>query len=245
MNKKVLAIVGGGCLVLLLCAICGVVGYTAFQSQASDILAQVQGLQTSKGNNDLPAPTSASKSSAPEPTKATTQPSNPSSPSTNPADAITKAFGGWKSVKSFRAHMTTSAGGAGSQEIDMEFVSPDRYHMNMKGAEIIMIGTTSYFKVGNAWQKMTLPQSVDLSMADAGKFQTALGATPDVKLVGADVVDGTPTTVYQVNASASGSQSTKIWLGVADGLPRKIVNGASTITFSDFNGNITINPPIP
>src|SRR5262249_26808400 len=148
-------------------------------------------------------------------------------------------------VKSYRAHMTSGSGSSGTVDVDLEVVTPDRFHMKTGQLEMIIIGNTTYVKMGTTWQKMTLTQTIDLSLADAHKFEAQVGTSPDVKLLGPEVLDGTPTLVYQMGQTSGSSQTVKMWVGVADGLPRKVSTPGTIITFSDYNSNITINPPIP
>jgi hypothetical protein len=72
--------------------------------------------------------------------------------------------------------------------------------------------------------------------------------TTDVKILGPEMLDGVPTIVYQFGATTKGTPpeaTTKVWIGAIDGFPHKIEAGGATITFYDFNANITINAPIP
>ena len=118
---------------------------------------------------------------------------------------------------------------------------------------MILIANTTYVKIGNQWQKMTLPQSqaFDVNLFNPKNYETQLsnpGALPDIKVLGPDTVDGVPTIAYQISTPAKSgapATTTKVWIGVADGFPRKVESGSATITFYDFNANITINPPIP
>lgn len=173
----------------------------------------------------------------------------------NPLEALTKMFRSWSSVKTFRAKMavTTSAGVPALQEMILEVVMPDRFHMTSKAIEAIKIGPTVYMKLGPAWQKVTLNQNIDFSFADVQKWQSELGASSDIKFLGAEMLDGTPTLTYQYTVSIKTPTPTtttsKVWVAVADGLPRKIEstnqNGAKTvIVFYDYNASIAIDAPI-
>jgi hypothetical protein len=75
--------------------------------------------------------------------------------------------------------------------------------------------------------------------------------------IGPDVVDGTPTWVYSYDSSyGEGEQAVqtqaKVWVGVADGLPRKqetigTYNGVETTSSAliTYDATITIEPPTP
>lgn len=201
---------------------------------------------------------------APLPTLAPTAPPTPTvqptatqppatATSANPLDALKKAFGGWAGTKSFRAKMVQTKGTTTTLEGTLEMVFPDRFHMVTKQTELIAIGKTYYVKVGTKWQKVTVAQGFDFSLADAKKLQDELGVATEVKSIGADVLDGAPMVVYEYKTTIKGppaiTTTSKVWIAVSDGLPRKIEStsssGAKTVmTFYDFNANITINAPI-
>jgi hypothetical protein len=77
-----------------------------------------------------------------------------------------------------------------------------------------------------------------------------------VKFLGPEVLDGTPTLVYEYTlANAFGTNMTstsKTWIGASDSLPRKSETEAeinkqkskTVITFYDYNASINIEPPI-
>jgi hypothetical protein len=207
-----------------------------------------------------PARVSVAAATLPPPTQARVptvapSPTQPPAPPTsaNPLDALTRAFRGWGGVKSFRVKMTTASGTAAGLEMTMERVMPDRFHMVSKQFEAIMIGQTFYMKIGAQWQKMVMPNSIDLSFADVKKYETELGASSETKLIGPDVLDGTPTLVYQytttIKTPTPTTVTSKVWIAVADGLPRKMESeskaGTKTVmTFYDYNANISIEAPI-
>ena len=201
-------------------------------------------------------PTRAAPTATPLPTATPPPPTaTPVPTSVNPLDALTKMFSGWASVKTFRAKMTTTTatGTPAPQEFTLEVVTPDRFHMTSKSIEAIKIGAVFYMKIGNAWQKVALPQSVDFSFGDVKKLQSELGASTDVKFLGAEVLDGTPTLTYQYTTSIKTPTPTtttsKVWVAVADGLPRRMESvsktGAKTvITLYDYNASFSIDAPI-
>jgi hypothetical protein len=235
-NRALSFVVG---LILLGVTACGGAGDVA--PTAAPIKAPVVATQ-------LPLPTQPTVPTIP-PTP--TQP--PASPtSANPLDALTRAFHGWGTVKSFRAKTTTGTGAA-AQDMTIEMVMPDRFHMIGKQFEAILIGQTFYMKVGTQWQKMVLPKTIDLSFADIKKFESELGASTETKLIGPEVLDGIPTLVYQytttIKTPTPTTHTSKVWIAVADGLPRKMETepktGAKTVViYTDYNTNISIEAPI-
>jgi len=208
-----------------------------------------------------PTPTNAPPTKAPivpTPPPVPTQVPSPTVPpptptSANPLDALKGAFRGFAGAKSFRAKMTTTGGTTANQEMNLDVVMPDRFHMVGKSFEAYVIAGIFYMKVGNQWQKIAMPKTFDLSFADAKKLEAELGATTETKLIGAEVLDGTPTTVYQytttIKTPTPTTVTSKVWIGVADGLPRKMESttkaGVKTVTtYYDYNANIVIEPPI-
>ncbi len=212
-------------------------------------------------NTPAPTPTTA-PTLPPPPTKSptlaatatATKPAATNVPTpANPLSSLQNIFKGWSSVKSFRAKMTTTGLPTGTQEMTLEVVMPDRFHVTMPQLEAILIAKTVYLKIGTTWQKVALPQGIDVSAANLQQYGSQLGTNSQVKFVGAEVLDGVPTVVYQYTTTIKGPPAqtinTKVWIGVADNLPRKVETSpkagqTTTIIFSDFNAPITINAPI-
>lgn len=220
-----------------LCVVCLGGVYFFGQSQLNQISSQL-GIPGNPNQAAQPTaapgvPTSASQRNSPT---TAAQPSGGSG-----LDALTKAFQGWGNVKSFRARISTGA----APEMTMEIITPDKIHMTGTGFEMIMIGNTSYVKAGPTWQKMNLPQSIDVNMFNPKTYQTQLQSLPDAKIIGPEVLpDGTATIAYQFGPTTQAT--TKVWVGVADGFPHKIESAGATIQFYDFNAsNISITAPIP
>ncbi len=174
----------------------------------------------------------------------------------NPLDAITRAFRGAGGVKSFRVRMIIPAtSNRPATTMNIAYALPDRYHMSGPEFEAILIGATMYIKVGGAWQKISSPEFKDLfNFSDPKKLERDLGVSTNIQLVGPEVLDGTPTLVYQYSTSLAGpppsTYTSKVWIGVADNLPRKVESTSAagvktTIIYYDYNANIVINAPIP
>lgn len=168
---------------------------------------------------------------------------------------MSKIFKGWSSVKTFRSKGVIAGVPGGNQDITFEAVMPHRFHMTMAQIEAILIGKTVYMKIGGKWSKTPLPQGINFDFANPQTYASQVGATSNVKFIGADVVDNTPTLVYQYTTTVKGPPQTtvtsKVWVGVADNLPRKVesepkAGQKTTMTFYDYNAtNITIAAPIP
>ena len=199
----------------------------------------------------LPTP-AATATLAATPTTAPTATKTPAPTTANPLDALTRIFRGWAGVKTFRAKIMVKPNTGATTETDLDVVMPDRFHVKTKQLEAIVIGTTYYVKLGSQWQKIALPKGIDLNFADVKKLESELGASTNVKLIGPEVLDGTPTLVYQYTTTLKtptpSTTTSKVWVAVSDQLPRKMEsvskNDTTTVTYSDYNAAIAIEPPI-
>ncbi|HKP72965.1 MAG TPA: hypothetical protein VJT82_08510 [Pyrinomonadaceae bacterium] len=187
------------------------------------------------------------------------------SPDDKPLDVMTKAMRAQFDAKSFRAHITSSLAGGADNTMLVEYVAPDRYRMVGEGKmggkefkmEYVIVGGASYIKAPTGqWVKSPVDMGGMIKSFRDPKMLDELAKTADVKYVGAETLDGTPTLVYQYTQNdpmgMKGLKSTaKTWLSVADGLPRKTetegdYNGQKTktlVTISDYNADIKIDAP--
>lgn len=180
----------------------------------------------------------------------------PAATSENAADFMSKAIRAQLDAKSFRARMESDFGGQSSTRV-VEFVAPDRFHMTSDIDEIIIVGPASYRRAkGGQWQKLPADMGSMINAFRDPKIIEELGKGAEVKFLGPDVLDGTPTLVYQYtlkNAFGTSITSTsKTWIGAADSLPRKSESEAeinkqkskTVMTYYDYNASISIEPPI-
>jgi hypothetical protein len=168
----------------------------------------------------------------------------------NPGASLSSIFKAWGNVKTFRAKTTTTGGTAGTQEMTIEVVMPNKFHMTSKDAagkelEMYLIGTAFYMKVGTKWQKVTTGTNLDF--ANPAKIAASMGAQKDVKFLGVEVVDNVPTLIYQYTPTTK--VVTKVWIGALDSLPRKSesepkAGQKTTVSYYDYNASITITAPI-
>ena len=143
-----------------------------------------------------------------------------------------------KGQKAYRVRSTsvTSMGGQPMTGLQ-EFVAPDRMHNVGDGREIIVIGKTMYVKRGDEWRNMGTQMS-DMAekmkegvqnMSAEERAQATKGLTADYKSLGDEILDGTPTAVYEMHSQMDThvegvgpiTTVTKFWIGKADGLLRK------------------------
>lgn len=189
------------------------------------------------------------------------------SESDKPVEVMTKAVRAQLDAKSYRANVTSTTGNGASTKMLIEYSAPDRYRMTVEGAggeagqgfkmEYVIVGGATYVKTPNSgWVKSPIDASAMIKSFRDPKMLDELTKTADVKLVGADSLDGAPMLVYQYtqdNPMGMKLKTTsKTWLSVADGLPRKTesegeFNGAKTkmlMTMSDYNADIKIESPV-
>ena len=213
------------------------------------------------------------------PGASSTTSSGPAQASDDPRETLKKAFTAQLAAKSFRYRMNFESSFLSGSHVESEFVAPDRYHLTMIGQspapgrdisqEMIITGKDTFMKIANMpWQR-TEEGSGKTTMATtiarmAQQFRNEDVAQrmmkyEDVKFVSSEVLDGSPTLVYQFKLKGTDGQSSgKIWISASDGLPRKIENDGGTspnpngetskrkliVTYYDYNANIKIEPPI-
>jgi hypothetical protein len=178
-----------------------------------------------------------------------------------PHDVMMKAMRAQLDAKSYRAHVTTSMGGGPDTKMVIEYVAPDRYRMvnEAQGGkqEFVIVGGAAYIKGPNGqWVKSPVNVADITKRFRDPKVLEEMAKTTDIKLVGPDTVDGTPTLVYEYTQDSVMGMNMKTtartWLAVADGLPRKTeaegeYEGKKTktlVTMSDYNSDIKIEAPI-
>jgi outer membrane lipoprotein-sorting protein len=182
----------------------------------------------------------------------TAQPSGDHVPSSDAKADIERLSDRFMSVKSFRA--TMKAEGETPMQTELEFVSPDRYRIKTGSLmDVIIIGKTTYMKIGDKWQKM--PGELDSKISDLRSTFNKEGMkwVSDVKYTGDDTVDGKAAYVYIYHAKGPdkvGENESKLWIAKADGLPIKVEavykSGPmkSMRVEYDYETPVSIEPPI-
>jgi len=184
-----------------------------------------------------------------------------------PLDVMTRAMRTQFDAKSYRAHVTSTTGDGMTSKMLIEYAAPDRYRMTTEAQggsagkgfkmEYVIVGGATYIKTPNSgWVKSPIDASAIIKGFRDPKMLDELAKTADVKLVGPDTLDGAPMLVYQYTQNnpmgMKVKSTTKTWLSVADGLPRKNetegeFNGTKTktlVTMSDYNADIKIDVPV-
>jgi hypothetical protein len=182
-----------------------------------------------------------------------------------PLDVMVKATRAQLDAKSYRANMEISSSNGSMNNVVVEYVAPDRYHMVTRSRaggrdtalEYVIVGKDTFMKMnGGAWRKFPMDMSQLISSFRNPKFIEELTKTSDVKFVGADTLGGAPMLVYDytMNNPMGVNMKThaKTWVAVSDGLPRKSesegefsgVKTKTEMTVSDYNSDIKIEAPI-
>jgi len=195
---------------------------------------------------------------------------NSVSAAADPRGELIKAMRAMLAARSYRSRMLSSGSSGTSSIIVLEFVAPDRFHMSRETEspgrptmkqETIIIGNDTWMKMGGApWQRFPANLGDVIKQLRNPKVVEELTQATEVKFIGPDVLDGSPTMVYQYTVSDSegkGFKTTaKTWVGVTDGLPRKTegeadistagkpIHTKSTTTYSDYGADISLEPPI-
>ncbi len=142
-------------------------------------------------------------------------------------------------------HVTVTARG---HEIDGDVVNPGKMHVTAGPAEIIVIGKTSYVKVGSSWHEFTIP-GMDRMFAPLTYAQNLGTHRADIVVtdLGEKTVDGTLLHAYSVRTSADDKPAT-VYVDASGTMRRVEVSstegGLAVVTFSNFNAPVTIAPPI-
>jgi hypothetical protein len=189
----------------------------------------------------------------------------PVSASDQPVDVLMKAERAQQGAKSYRTHLEVRMNGALEQSSNFEFVAPDRYHSSkvsvtglQTNGETIIIGKDTWIKGSSGeWKKSPIDMSSGLAAVHSAlKEETMKGV--EIRLVGPDTVDGTPTLVYTYTINTTSrsdddkkvNENIKVWISTTDGTIRKTETDmpddkiSQTATYTDYNSDIKIEPPM-
>lgn len=166
-------------------------------------------------------------------------------------DAVAAALR--KQVASLPMRMTVSSGAEG-EAMTAELVSPERFHVNAGGLEILMVDGTVYMRQGDAWiandtmgamanaiMGQYMPENIE------GQIATIVSAEqlPD------ETVNGEAASVYSftVNSPLDGEENvvSRVYVRKSDGLPIRVASaeGAEDTYQVDYayDPSIVIEPP--
>jgi hypothetical protein len=169
------------------------------------------------------------------------------------ADSWSRANARWPQLKSLRARMSIDSPN-GRIEALIEAVQPNRVRMKAgNGIELVTVGGNAYMKTpGTGWEKMPANSAQPFSFKGLMGDEFLKGG--EASLVGAEKSDGLDTDVYDVTSAMGLTGTARVWIGKADGLPRRLAGtiggGDGTgipmvVTFYDFNkDDISIQAPM-
>src|SRR5436853_1509179 len=112
-------------------------------------------------------------------------------------DGLTKSINAQLNAKAFRARLDSTFDG---QEMarTIEYVAPDRFRMAGEADETIIIGSNAWMRQNSgAWQKLPIDASQMIASVRDPKMIDEIRKSAEVKLIGPDMLDGKPMTVYQ------------------------------------------------
>ncbi|MBL7063140.1 MAG: hypothetical protein ISS49_02885 [Anaerolineae bacterium] len=193
---------------------------------------------------DVTAATEAA-AEAPAATEETAATEAPAAPPEDVRNIIVQSSADLKNLTSYRAKIIVETEGQTMESL-YEYVLPDRFHQVSDFGETIGIGDDLYVKAGDTWTKIS-GGGTGTALAEVGVAEEDI---VEARLEGTEDVDGVPCQKYVYTTEMEGSPlEITAWIGVEDGLPRKIVSkpasgGTVTQTLYDFNADITIEAPV-
>lgn len=152
-------------------------------------------------------------------------------------------------------HVTMESSDARMPKMQMDFVAPNRYRMQMPMGTQYVIGDTMYMSVNGRTMKVPMNKGTVSGWRDSDRVFRNLDQTR-VEALGTELLNGRPTKKYRMTQSGM-TQSGKtpgtslVWVG-GDGYPVQVEttgtargkNTTMTIHYSRFNDPaIRIDPP--
>lgn len=159
---------------------------------------------------------------------ATSAPAAPALPVGDPADAVRKAYIA-STQRAYRSEAVIESKD-GKTIVKGVFVPPGNLHATTDADgmqfEMIIVGERLWMKRdGKVTESPNAKVMIGKTLEQYAKDPESLGIKiSDVKFVGPDVVNGTPTWVYSFVSTlpeANFKSAGKMWIGVANGLPLK------------------------
>ncbi len=168
-------------------------------------------------------------------------PTSTSAPS--PAELRSTILAAFRSLeeKSFRQRSDTTVLSDGKTYNTMvEFVAPDRYHIVSAPIEYVILGQKVYIKQNDVWTESQIPAA---SIVGNGYSKGLEESISDIQFMGADSLNGKPMQVYQYQnktkiGDADSTAQSKVWIGVEDHLPYKMVMDGETASLDSSTGKV-------
>ena len=164
--------------------------------------------------------------------------------SADPYADLVKTQKAFYAVKSFRG---TISNPKMKQPVQLEFVAPDRWHVVVANNNEYIIGNTMSIKAGGMSLKIPMPGSMQGMLQNARAFSANEDIKKDytIKYLGMTNVGGQNLRTYGYTKNSDPSLTMKMYIA-SDNLPRRNEvtdkNGTTTVTYSDYNAPIVINP---
>jgi hypothetical protein len=122
----------------------------------------------------------------------------------------------------------------------VEYVAPDRYHIIADPTEYVIIGQKVYIKQNEVWTESQIPTT---NIIDPDFFKRLEESISDIQFVGTDSLNGKPMQVcqYKSKLKVGDTESlvqTKLWMGVADNLPYKMIMDGETASLDSSTGKV-------
>ena len=137
------------------------------------------------------------------------------------------------------------------QKMEMDFVAPNRYRMNMPMGTQYVIGDTMYMAIDGRTMKIPMPKGTVTQWRESDRAFREVEQM-QVEALGSEIVNGKPARKYRMTRTEGKTPGTTLlWVG-ADGYPIKIETTGTagkrattmTVHYSRFNDpGIRIEPP--
>jgi outer membrane lipoprotein-sorting protein len=148
-------------------------------------------------------------------------------------------------------HVTMESSDKRMQKMEMDFVAPNRYRMQMPMGTQYVIGDTMYMTIDGRTMKIPMPKGTMTQWRETDRVFREVELM-QIEALGADTVNGKPAKKYRMTQTTHKPATTSlIWVGM-DGYPLRMETSgtagkrASTMTvhYSRFNDpGIRIEPP--
>ncbi len=143
--------------------------------------------------------------------------------------------------KSYRYQGDTVMVNGETHNTVLEYVPPDRYHVvsDLK-SELVVISQKVYFKQGDVWAESQMPATSIIDPDASKKLEESIS---DVQFIGTDSLNGKPMRVFQYKSQTKIGDTespiqTKLWIGVADRLPYKMIVDGETASADASTGKV-------
>ena len=137
------------------------------------------------------------------------------------------------------------------QKMEMDFVAPNRYRMNMPMGTQYVIGDTMYMTIDGRTMKIPMPKGTVTQWRESDRAFREMEQM-QVEALGSDIVNGKPARKYRMTRTEGKTPGTTLlWVGT-DGYPIKMETTGTagkrattmTVHYSRFNdSSIRIEPP--